>query len=124
MNQTIKDDLFLAHGLGEPYHKDGRVLIRTNAPYYRQATYRDWVDATGTKTAAGNYFEDQFRKTLLTEGVKGQTFDDKQPVIKRGQVSTSNFGTITRWWSGRGTVPSTNTRGLASVILPSNERST
>ena len=77
MNQKTKDDLFLAVGLGnEPYQKDGRVLVRTNAPYYRQATYRVLVDATGRKTAAGNHYEDEYGKNLLTQGVKGQTFDD------------------------------------------------
>ena len=85
MNQMTKDDLFLAVGLGnEPYTNNGRLLVRKNAPYYRQATYRVLVDSTGKKTAAGNHYEDEYGKILLTDGVRGQTFGDKQPVIKRG----------------------------------------
>ena len=84
MNQKIKNDL-MARGLGnEPYQKDSRVLIRTNAPYYKTATYRLLVNASGNKTPAGEYHEDEFGQKMLTEGVKGQTFNDQQGVTKRG----------------------------------------
>ena len=70
MNQKTKEDLFIARGLGnKPYRKDGRVLIRTNAPYYKTATYRLLVNASGGKTPAGAYNEDEFGQNLLTEGV-------------------------------------------------------
>ena len=69
MNQRIKDDLFMAVGLdNEPYQKDGRVLIRTNALFYKTATYRLLVDASGVKTPAGVYFEDEFGQNMLTDG--------------------------------------------------------
>ena len=85
MNQKTKDDHFLAVGLGnEPYQQDGRLLVRTNAQFYQTSTHRGLVDATGKLTAAGNHHEDEYGKTLLTDGVRGQTFNDKQPVIKRG----------------------------------------
>ena len=105
MNQKTKDDLFLAHGLGNaPYQKDGRVLIRTNAPFYRQATYRVLADAAGKKTAAGRHYEDEYGVTLLTQGVKGQTFDDKQPVIKRGASEyiklRNDREVVVRTWDG------------------------
>ena len=58
--------------------------IRTNAPYYKQATYRLLVNASGVKTSAGILYEDEFGYNLLTEGVRGQTFDDEQPVVTRG----------------------------------------
>ena len=55
MNQKTKDDLFMARGLGnEPYSKNGRILLRTNAPYYNTATYRLLVDATGKKLLLEN----------------------------------------------------------------------
>ena len=105
MNQKVKDDLFMAHGLGnEPYQKDSRVLIRTNAPYYKTATYRLLVNASGNKTPAGEYYEDEFNQILLTDGVKGQTFNDKQAVIKRGASEYIKLrnGTevIVRTWNG------------------------
>ena len=105
MNQKTKDDLFMARGLGnEPYAKNGRILVRTNAPYYNTATYRLLVDATGRKTAAGEYYEDEFNQNLLTEGVRGQSFDDKQAVIKRGASEYIKLrnGTevIVRSWNG------------------------
>ena len=66
MNQKTKDDLFMAQGLGnEPYQKDGRVLIRTNAPYYKTGTYRLLVNASGVRTYAGRYYEDEFGQHLL-----------------------------------------------------------
>lgn len=78
--------------------------MRTNAPYYRQATYRVLVNATGKKTAAGEKYEDEFGKTLLTEGVKGQTFDDKQPAIKRGASEfiklRNDREVVVRSWDG------------------------
>ena len=59
----------MAHGLGnEPYQKDGRVLIRKNAPYYKTATYRLLVNASGGETPAGAYYEYEFGQTLLTDG--------------------------------------------------------
>ena len=105
MNQKTKDDLFMAVGLdNEPYQKDGRVLIRTNAPYYKTATYRLLVNASGNKTPAGEYYEDEFNQILLTDGVKGQTFNDKQAVIKRGASEYIKLrnGTevIVRTWNG------------------------
>ena len=62
MNESkTKDDLFMARGLGnEPNSNHGRILLRTNAPYYNTATYRLLVDAAGKKTAAGEYYEDEF----------------------------------------------------------------
>ena len=96
MNQKNKDDLFLAVGQGnEPHQKDGRVLLRANAPYYRQSTYRVLVDATGKRTTAGDYYEVEFNQTLLTDGVKGQTFNDKQSVIKRG---ASEYVKLRKWF--------------------------
>ena len=105
MNQKTKDDLFMARGLGnEPYQKDSRVLIRTNAPYYKTATYRLLVNASGAKTPAGEYYEDELNQNLLTDGVKGQTFNDKQAVIKRGASEYIKLrnGTevIVRTWNG------------------------
>ena len=105
MNQKTRGDLFLAVGLGnEPYQKDGRLLVRKNAPYYRQATYRVLVDATGKTTAAGNHYEDGYGKTLLTDGVRGQTFNDNQPVIKRGasEIIKLRNGSevVVRSWTG------------------------
>ena len=105
MNQKIKDDLFMARGLGnEPYQKDGRVLIRTNAPYYKTATYRLLVNASGNKTPAGEYYEDEFGQNLLTDGVKGQTFNDKQGVTKRGAseyiVLRNGKEVVVRTWKG------------------------
>ena len=92
-------------GLGnEPYQKDSRVLIRTNAPYYKTATYRLLVNASGNKTPAGEYYEDVFNQILMTDGVKGQTFNDKQAVIKRGASEYIKLrnGTevIVRTWNG------------------------
>ena len=92
-------------GLGnEPYQKDSRVLIRTNAPYYKTATYRLLVNASGNKTPAGEYYEDEFNQILMTDGVKGQTFNDKQAVIKRGASEYIKLrnGTevIVRTWNG------------------------
>ena len=105
MNQKTKDDLFMARGLGnEPYQKDGRVLIRTNAPYYKTATYRLLVNASGNKTPAGEYYEDEFGQNLLTDGVKGQTFNDKQAVTKRGAseyiVLRNGKEVVVRTWKG------------------------
>ena len=72
----------MARGLGnEPYSKNGRILIRTNANYYNTATYRLLVDASGKKTTACDYYEDEFNQNLLADGVRGQTFDDCQAVI-------------------------------------------
>ena len=69
MNQKTKDDLFMARGLGnQPYAKNGRILLRTNAPYYNTATYRLLVDATGRKTAAGEYYEDVFNQQFIDGG--------------------------------------------------------
>ena len=66
MNQKTKDDLFMARGLGnQPYSKNGRILLRTNAPYYNTATYRLLVDATGKKTAAGEYYEEEFNQNFI-----------------------------------------------------------
>ena len=100
MNQKTKDDLFMARGLGnQPYAKNGRILLRTNAPYYNTATYRLLVDATGRKTVAG-----EFNQNLLTEGVRGQSFADKQAVIKRGAseyiVLRNGAEVIVRSWNG------------------------
>jgi hypothetical protein len=105
MNQKIKDDLFMARGLGdEPYQKDSRVLIRTNAPYYKTATYRLLVNASGKKHPHGEYYEDEFNQKLLTEGVKGQTFNDKQGVTKRGAseyiVLRNGKEVVVRTWQG------------------------
>ena len=105
MNQKTKDDLLMARGLGnEPYAKNGRILLRTNAPFYNTATYRLLVDATGRKTAAGEYYEDVFNHQLLTEGVRGQSFDDKQAVIKRGASEyiklRNGVEVIVRSWNG------------------------
>ena len=85
MNLKAKGDLFMARELGnEPYQKDGRVLIQTNALYYKTATNRLFVNASGGKTTAGACYEDEFGPNLLTEGVRGQTFNDEQAVTKRG----------------------------------------
>ena len=43
-----------------------------------------WLTRLVRKTAAGDYYEDRFNQNLLTDGVRGQSFDDKQAVIKRG----------------------------------------
>ena len=63
MLQKTKDDLFMACGFGnQPYAKNGRILLRTNAPYYNTATYRLLVDATGKETTAGEYYEDELNQ--------------------------------------------------------------
>ena len=115
----------MAVGLGNtPYQKDGRVLVRTNAPYYRQATYRVLADATGKKTAAGNYYEDEFGKTLLTQGVKGNTFNDKQPVVKRGASEyiklRNDKEVVVRSWDGT----KYKYTATGKDTLPSRRRST
>ena len=87
-----------------PIQKNGRLLVRANSPYYRQATYRVLVDSTGKETAAGNHYEDEYGKTLLTDGVRGQTFNDKQAVIKRGASEyiklRNGSEVVVRSWTG------------------------
>ena len=92
VNKKTKDDLFAAQGLlatgseaNRPYQKDGRMLVRTSPPGGK-ATYRVLADATGKLTAAGRHWEDEFGdgEPLLTTGVKGQTFNEQQPVTQRG----------------------------------------
>ena len=62
------------------------------------------VDATGKKTAAGDHYENEDGKTLLTDGVKGQTFNDKQAVIKHGSskyiVLRNGKKVVVRTWNG------------------------
>ena len=105
LSQKAKDDLFIAQGLGaKPYQKDGRILVRTNAPYYKTATYRVLVDATGSTTAAGKHWEDTTGETVMTEGMKGQTFDHRQPTVKRGASETITLRNgqqaVVRSWDG------------------------
>ena len=62
------------------------------------------MNASGNKTPAGEYYEEEFNQKLLTEGVKGQTFNDKQAVIKRGAseyiVLRNGTEVIVRSWNG------------------------
>ena len=103
-----EDQRRFVHGsrLGnEPYQKEGWVLIRTNAPYYKQATYRLLVNASGATTPAGKHYEDEVGQCLLTEGVRGgETFNDKQAVNKRGSNEyiklRNDTEAVVRSWDG------------------------
>ena len=52
----------------------------------------------------GVYYEDEFGQHLLTDGVKGQTFNDKQAVTKRGAseyiVLRNGKEVVVRTWKG------------------------
>jgi hypothetical protein len=112
VNKKTKDDLFAAQGLlatgsdaNRPYQKDGRLLVRTSPPGGK-ATYRVLADATGKLTAAGRHWEDEYGdgEPLLTVGIKGQTFNEQQPVTQRGASEfiklRSGREVIVRSWNG------------------------
>ena len=122
MNQKTKDDLFMAHGLGnEPYRKDGRVLIRINAPYKKTATYRLLVNASGGKTPAGAYYEEEFSQL---RGCKGKPLTTNRGLRIEGVVNTSCCGMARKWSCGPGTGRSTYTRQWANATSRSRKRNT
>jgi hypothetical protein len=106
--QKLKDALFMGRGYGNaPYQKMGRLLVRTNAPFYNKAEYRVLAQADGELTAAGRAWQDLVGpdEPLLTAGTRGQTFMPDQPTQKRGASEfiqlRNGKDAVVRTWDGQ-----------------------
>ena len=57
-----------------------------------------------SRSPLGVYFEEEFGQNLLTDGVKGQTFNDQKAVTKRGAsefiVLRNGKEVVVRTWKG------------------------